>query len=476
MSQCQICHSLSNYPVYGYIEYNGIYLQRIDFTWSDDPLKTPLGLAGEDYKGLVFVNPYHIYELQQARFMQERAVGVPYNDRTQFSFLSPPYTSLIIPNKKHIEELRESTEKILNKLGFTLEQYFNYEINVNYDRQYYIGQYYGTYKYGEKVEDKTEWEDIDRTTGKPSLPSVTNIRAIHIEELRHNIPIIYEMYIPTLVVEPSNILFNLRCPDNSGVEVQVFGGYGDEDYFWSLSPGGDSIVNLEPIWNYDTHKTDKAIVTPKGIVGFTDLIVHFPATLPYGASIQVVKSVSYEGDLNRTIKTITYQVFNIITNQWETRTDEIVVWVGSGIGCDDSSIDVEYNFTSIKGAFDGVNFNVPMTELSISSSVYVIINGEIVYLPQIPAKTIPSSTIPPYPSGFYTQNLSSYIEPGVGEAYAINGYKISGNAGYFEKWSWSYQLEDTNQDGVIESWVRHDTLIDSGGEFEIGFSYDPTLV
>ena len=150
-------------------------------TWSDDPLLTPRGLAGDEYKGFIFIKANHIIELQEERKQQEIDYGIPEADRTVFTEITPN-TEFI--SKKVIEELRESTEKILT-LGEEvtevertelLKEYFNYDED---------GIYIGTYKYGEKVADKEEWTDVN-PDNKPKLPDdIVKMKAIHIEDLRH---------------------------------------------------------------------------------------------------------------------------------------------------------------------------------------------------------------------------------------------------------------------------------------------------
>jgi len=156
--------------------------------WTDDPILTPRGLSGDDYKGVVPIKVKHIKELQDTRKQQEIEATkfAPEMEKTDFSTI-PPKTPV---NKKHINELRTSTEKLLSdphNVSATplLYQYFNYDSKANY---------IGTYKYGNKVEDKREWVDID-CLNRPKMPKKTEdkqnlikIKAIHIEDLRHPIP------------------------------------------------------------------------------------------------------------------------------------------------------------------------------------------------------------------------------------------------------------------------------------------------
>jgi len=183
--RCPICHTILETDPTKITEYReeGIYC------WKHDPIKTLRGLAGEDYKGIPYIYKQDIEELQEARKEQEEAIGISEEERTTFTTV--PETGFFIVNKKHIRELRQSIEKILKEMGMTntedvdLEQYFNYNEE---------GEYIGTYKYGEKITDKTEWVRVNRNIigyeGEPYMPKdMTHIYALDIEELRHPIPI-----------------------------------------------------------------------------------------------------------------------------------------------------------------------------------------------------------------------------------------------------------------------------------------------
>lgn len=165
--KCSICHSEKD-------------------TWIDDPILTLKGLAGEEYKGINFLDIKHVKEIQDKRKEQEIDLEIPEEDRTIFSEITSE-TQFI--TKQHINELRKSTEKILaenleiteEKRTELLNNYFNYDVDENY---------IGTYEYGQKIEDKEEWTDIN-VNNKPTLPTnqtgITKIKAIHIEDLRHPI-------------------------------------------------------------------------------------------------------------------------------------------------------------------------------------------------------------------------------------------------------------------------------------------------
>lgn len=156
--------------------------------WSDDPVFTPLGLSGDDYKGITIPKSIHITELQGYYTELEETI-LSEENRTEF---------LIVDSKnilKHIniEQLRISIENLLFEQSLTLEDYFKY------DRQ------------GNEIETtQTDWTDVNRINkvdlpvkGEegyldygyiagdtvPLLPTPVLIRAIHIEELRIGIQI-----------------------------------------------------------------------------------------------------------------------------------------------------------------------------------------------------------------------------------------------------------------------------------------------
>ena len=190
MALCPICHSeIGN--------------------WIDDPILTPEGLAGEDYKGITEINWNHIKEIQNVRKSQEIEANI--SNKTTFSEISPT-----IPiHKNHILELRQSTEKLLENIESNLTHYFNYRTEEHEE------VYLGTHKYGVKVTDKTNWTDLN-------LVDVKKIKAIHIEELRHLLPsILYNME-SRLYALPSSISINRACDSlPKTTEIKVY--WGDVD-------------------------------------------------------------------------------------------------------------------------------------------------------------------------------------------------------------------------------------------------------
>lgn len=128
--------------------------------WTDDPLLTPIGFAGEDYIGLNPIRYVHIKELQVYYAALELSVGT-----TPTEFIEPFDRDPMV-----INQLRASVEKILTALGLSIADYFKSD------------------RLGNAVETaQTDWTDVDRTEGEPNLPPNCPIRVCYIEELRRGI-------------------------------------------------------------------------------------------------------------------------------------------------------------------------------------------------------------------------------------------------------------------------------------------------
>lgn len=151
--KCPICFSLIGY-------------------WEDDPILTPEGLAGDEYKGLTYVDYRHIVRLMEQKRSDEIAAAVASAEKTDWDAVEWPVTyddspdgvdntDLYSVNLEHIQVLRNSTEKTLNALGISKYEYFNY------DKE---GNYMGT--------NQVEWTDLD-------LSKIRFVKSMHIEELRH---------------------------------------------------------------------------------------------------------------------------------------------------------------------------------------------------------------------------------------------------------------------------------------------------
>jgi len=149
-SQCPICKS----------NFNATGPTGPDPLWVDDPVKTPRGLAGEEYTGITPIRHYHIQQLQNYYQYVLTQVGLP-----PVEMISVDNTKS--PTHTHIEQLRIIIENILDNAGLTIADYFK------------------SNKYGETyTTTQTDWTDVDRSSGKPLLPVSLDVKAIHIEELR----------------------------------------------------------------------------------------------------------------------------------------------------------------------------------------------------------------------------------------------------------------------------------------------------
>ena len=94
-------------------------------TWTNDPLLVVTGsrysisdgdlieksLDQREYKGFSHIQYIDILELQQARQEQEILMGIPEEDRTEFSPVNT--TGLFVCTKQHIQELRDSIEALI---------------------------------------------------------------------------------------------------------------------------------------------------------------------------------------------------------------------------------------------------------------------------------------------------------------------------------------------------------------------------
>ena len=147
-------------------------------TWQDDSILTKSGINKKlniytnqfentlqtYYKGFLRIKAIHIKELQDIRIQQEIDSGIIEVDRTEFSKVQSDEYGYWIINKKHIAELRESTEKILEITGQTKEDYFNYD-EEGIER---------------KILHQMDWIDLGLTAENGKY----QIKDMHIEDLR----------------------------------------------------------------------------------------------------------------------------------------------------------------------------------------------------------------------------------------------------------------------------------------------------
>jgi hypothetical protein len=138
------------------------------YKWiSDTELTEEFDVTKRFYKGLQSICEDHLIELQNNRRTLEAAY-LPIGDRTTFSPINN--TGKFQITGKHIKELRESTEKLLDAVGANKTDYFNYDEDGNHI----------IHPNGDKI----NWTDniVDTEWNK------FQIKNIHIEDLRHNIP------------------------------------------------------------------------------------------------------------------------------------------------------------------------------------------------------------------------------------------------------------------------------------------------
>lgn len=203
--------------------------------WTDDPIITLNGFSGDTYLGRPnVVRNAHIKEIQETRVAQEDESEV---DPTDFSDIGEDKHI----TRRHIIELRESTEKILNASGTTLEEYF--KLDDDGVEQTQNPKIIGT---------QVEWVDVERgaeyatkdgsltgeftlpngsTIDSPTLPTRIHIRAIHIEDLRHPIAV----GIPAILVGSIGFLNNIG---------QQFGFFGGDTVFKGVKNGGANFKGL----------------------------------------------------------------------------------------------------------------------------------------------------------------------------------------------------------------------------------------
>jgi hypothetical protein len=181
--------------------------------WSDDPLFTPMGLAGLDYKGQTPLRPVHIIELQNYYRELEETYIEDEDDRTTFLRVVKSE-----PGRRcHIEQLRIVVEKLLDILGRNLEEYFKYD---------YLGE--------DTKLTQADWTDVDRSEGRPALPKGTPVRAIHIEELRRGI---YGLFLEQWIITVGHLPFEFIEQTNEDTYGQD-GGW-QEGKFKTYTVTGD---------------------------------------------------------------------------------------------------------------------------------------------------------------------------------------------------------------------------------------------
>jgi len=214
--------------------------------YTDDPILTPKGEAGDDYKGFTDIKPIHIQELQTLRAQQEIDAGIAEEDRTTFTEIDTTH-NLVNFYRKHLLELRESTEKLLTALGQTKDTYFNYDEEGT---EYNIGEH------------QTDWTDPNLET---RVNKFVNIKAYHIEDLRHFLMVVSPCKNLLIYNEDSDSNTILMGTDTTpGLEQTGVGhSWNTEDDYACISGGGSHYVSgyyyTKYVYHYDAqgwnHKT-----------------------------------------------------------------------------------------------------------------------------------------------------------------------------------------------------------------------------
>lgn len=169
--------------------------------WTSDPIFTLGGFSDATYSlRRDRVRKPHIKELQDTRKAQEGDADLSESLKTQFSDIDVDAHV----SRRHIIELRESTEKLLNDAGLTLEEYFklddeggivvqNPKIELsggNNPQDEWVNASRGAQYVDKDGNAKSTFTLPDGSTQQsPTLPNSTHIRAIHMEDLRHPISV-----------------------------------------------------------------------------------------------------------------------------------------------------------------------------------------------------------------------------------------------------------------------------------------------
>lgn len=224
--------------------------------WSDDPVLTSgeNPTNGASYQGFTFAFKKNIKEIQDDRRQREIDLGV--SPLTEFTSVD---ADTFITQVGHIIELRMSTERLLEALGSSLEDYFKLDADG-------VVQPPGP----TDTSGKNEWTDVDRgraflTQGLnasilsdgntkfqasdsevrdvPGLvEDATFIRGIHIEDLRHPVPSAWiERFVRAV---PASYSVHVEPPfGDDFFNVTVLGDRNDYEAQLSASRIGVSTVN-----------------------------------------------------------------------------------------------------------------------------------------------------------------------------------------------------------------------------------------
>lgn len=172
VKKCPYCYSLIgtwlNDPV---LLFNGSKYDWIDET----ELDAIIDVTQRKYKGCYQILLAALKEIQDNR-KQLELENLPEVQRTTFSSINATGNFQI--TGQHIKELRDSTEKLLTSAGLTLTDFLNYDMQGNH-----ILHPKGNFH---------DWTDPIETAKDLSN---FQLKAIHIEELRHYLDISADLYI-----------------------------------------------------------------------------------------------------------------------------------------------------------------------------------------------------------------------------------------------------------------------------------------
>lgn len=162
MERCPYCYSLKNI----WTDDPLLTLNGSKYIWTaENVLKYEKNLESRTNKGLTFIKRQHILELQAIRKETEESLGL---SPTEFSNIEDK-EKIFRVHKKYIQELRNSTEQILNALGMEKNQYFNCnEEGIEIEK----------YGINEARQTQVDWTDVDLENYKGLIKNT------HIEDLR----------------------------------------------------------------------------------------------------------------------------------------------------------------------------------------------------------------------------------------------------------------------------------------------------
>jgi hypothetical protein len=156
------------------------------YKWdSDTELVEVLNIVDRIYRGIYQINEDDIIDLQdELKDLEEE--NLPVIDRTVFSPLNS--TGKFQITGKHIKEMRDSVEKLLDIFGLTKTDYFNYDEDNNHIIH--------------PLGDKIDWTDpITISTDLQKF----QVKYIHIEDLRHFLQVTFYEEFKNEIYQPIQV-------------------------------------------------------------------------------------------------------------------------------------------------------------------------------------------------------------------------------------------------------------------------------